>query len=131
MYIRELDYAERSHSSIIGKAVSANGVTYPNGVRQTVSLCRDVAYVDFGLSRDFDQFQATLSVPDDQRAEGQTLATVFVDNVEVLSQVMQLGNSYPIDLDVSGALRLRLQVTRLEEAFCAIDLAYGDARLVR
>lgn len=99
----------------------------------TESEC-DSMLVEYNLGTRQDRFLATAGVSDTARDAGVVLRyTVSVDDREVLQRDARIGAPIVVDLDVGGALRLKLSVVRLsgESRWCAMEAAtWGDPRIV-
>lgn len=94
---------------------SINGVTYVRSYSFSwcdfMSSCFSTDFAEFDLSRDFHTFTATLGLSDDSESAASALFEIVVDGQTKFSQTIGLGTAVPVSIDVSSALRLRLQVT--------------------
>ena len=83
---------------------------------------------EYNLSRDFDVFRAVIGVTDSSETGSRAEFTVTVDGREVLSEQLGLAESEEIELDVSDAFRVKVQVTGLEGRSFG---AFGDAHFLQ
>ncbi len=96
----------------------------------------DVARAEYDLGRDYRRLQATVGLADDARSNAVYQIEIYGDDRRLASHTVRLGNSVPIDLDVTGILRLRLTTTRVEgdnqDSSYDYNLSasvFGDARI--
>ena len=80
----------------------------------TPRLSSDTRWIEYDLNRNYEEFRATIGVRDDVTADSRIQFDVIVDGQVAVSQQLGLGTSSDIAVDVSGALRVRLQATRLD-----------------
>jgi hypothetical protein len=104
-----------------------NGEYFPRSVQ--VYLNPGPQEVEYDLGRDWQRLQATVGMRDDSASDAQVRIEMFGDNNLLYSHVFGLGQSEPVDVDVSNVLRLRLVAT-LAEGGSGATAALGDARLV-
>jgi hypothetical protein len=94
------------------------------------------AFAEYDLGRDYSRFTATLGLSDtNRRASHRVLFEVIVDGTQIHEVELTAGEAEPVDLDINGGLRLRLQVTFFADGACSgfdgDDRAvFGDAVLV-
>lgn len=87
--------------------VTMNGVTYPSAM--VVYSNQDPQRVEIDAGRKRDRFQGSLSIPDDQTSESAHQVDISLDNgPPVFSALVRFGETKQIDLDVSGALRIKI-----------------------
>lgn len=122
---------------------SVNGQSLPRSVLLT--LCNPSEWacdpseqtgsVSYDLGRHFRRFQATAGLADDAADNAIYRIEVYGDGRKLGSQQVGLGEVFPIDVDVTGILRLRLQVANLNDqegnymARLQSDVVFGDARV--
>lgn len=100
-----------------------NGVTYPHTVRPAYS-------VQYDLGRKCTRFRAVAGVIDTASSTSVYSAEAFADSVQRWSTTgARLGNSTELDLDLTGALRLRLGSKRGSSSQSAYAFGFGDARV--
>jgi hypothetical protein len=91
--------------------LSINGPLYPHSVSSINPLfVGETAYAEYGLARRCTRFAATIGMSDASASGSTVTIEVLVDGVEMRSDQYALGRSSVVTLNVSGALRLRLQV---------------------
>lgn len=106
--------------------VSVNGSSYPRSLYDVDVYER--SSLTFDLSRDYETFTATAGVLDSSTTGSAVRIEVFVDETRVLTQDVGLGESVPIRVDVTDALRLRLDITNIDpEAARRPDAGFGEA----
>lgn len=67
-------------------------------------------WVEYNLSRSWGTFDATVGLDDNSRSGKNMTFTVYADGERVATETVTLGETVDIEADVSGALRLRLEV---------------------
>ncbi|MFD6950119.1 phosphotransferase [Nocardiopsis sp. TSRI0078] len=67
-------------------------------------------WIDYNLGRDWTTFTSTLGVDDTSNAGATTTFTVHVDGEAKVTETLRLGEMMDVEVDVSHALRLRLEV---------------------
>lgn len=88
-----------------------NGVNYSKSVGIPGSTGRTY-WVEFDLSRSCTRLAATVGMDDSSATTTRTTARINVDSVNKWSMPgMQLGQSYPVSIDISSGLRLRLETS--------------------
>ena len=105
-----------------------NGEFFPRSV--LVYLNPGPQEVEYNLGRDWQRLQATVGIGDDSVSDAQVRIEMFGDNNPLYSQVLGLGQSEFVDVDVSNVLRLRLVATLAAEGGFPATAAWGDAQLV-
>ncbi|WIY05134.1 protein kinase [Amycolatopsis mongoliensis] len=86
------------------------GKSYLHAVGIEVSANTDTHGVEYNISKGFRRFTATAGV--DDNAVDSTLKMqleVFADGREIFNKPVPYGTPVPVDLDISGVLRLRIQ----------------------
>ena len=94
-----------------------------NGMTSGSSVWRE-----YNLDRDFDVLRATVGVGDGSETGSRAQFDVTVDGRLAVSEQVRLAESREIEVDITDAARVRLQITNLEGRPIG---AYGDARLVK
>ncbi len=95
----------------------------------------NVARAEYDLGRHYRRFQAAVGLSDDAISSSVYQIEIYGDGRRMASQTVRLGNSVPIDLDITGILRLRLSITRVEgdirNGCCSYKSTsvFGDARI--
>lgn len=88
----------------------------------------DRAYWEYNLGRDWEAFQATIGLSDESEFEQAGRFRVSLDGAVIWEQDVQFGQALPVDLNVSGGLRLGLEVVSLGEG--RIGLVWGSAKML-
>jgi hypothetical protein len=107
-----------------------NGETYAQSVAQTIINGAGPGSVttEIGLSRDCTTFEATIGMGDTSSSDARWSTSLNADDLNVWQQAsLAVGNSYPVSLDVTGALRLKFSSAR--DTWPNGPLVFGDARL--
>ena len=134
-----MDFVDRGRSGPIHTgAYSANGTQYTHSV-EFENFCNNVdggdIWAEYNLGRAFSRFEVTVGINDEDPAEAAGTFRVLVDGVEKASGAISLGTSVPVQIDVSDALRLRLEVNNPRAARSCREpgihehTIWGDARL--
>ncbi|NYE35240.1 hypothetical protein F4692_000344 [Nocardioides cavernae] len=115
-------------NGLTGGSYNVNGVTYPQSVGVWFFSSR-TSYVEYDLSRSCTRFAATVGVADYSPSDEKVAGALIVDNVTKWSRTgIGLGQSYPLDIDITAGLRLRIEGTP-EVYGSDADLIFGDARV--
>lgn len=86
--------------------------------------------VEYNLGRDWKEFRATIGLRDDSPTGGELSFQVATDGGKQLySESVSLGEEQQIDLNVDGALRLKLTVTYAGQDPNYIYGTWGNAQL--
>jgi Protein kinase domain/NPCBM/NEW2 domain/PASTA domain len=96
-----------------GATVTVNGTTYIHPV-STLTECGQPVSIQFDLGRSYRSFRTTVGLTDGSKAAGTVQFDVFVDGRAVATQTASLGAPMPIQVDVTGGLRLNITATRVE-----------------
>lgn len=131
-YLADLDVARDSDPYDDRGIAEINGVAYPHS--QGAKFCasqreRRWTYV---LGRKYDRFAGVVGLSDDSVAAARIRFEVSIDGRPAFSEELQVGGSAPVDLSVSGALRVELVTTLLTDEGSCASLATGqwaDARV--
>jgi serine/threonine-protein kinase len=86
------------------------GKSYLHAVGIEVSANTDTHGVEYNISKGFRRFTATAGIDDNAVDSSLKLQLeVFADGREVFNKPVPYGTPVPVDLDISGVLRLRIQ----------------------
>ncbi|HEU5150993.1 MAG TPA: PASTA domain-containing protein [Iamia sp.] len=107
--------------------VEVNGETFPNSLYY--GAYESDCTAEYNLGRDWERFKATVGLSDDSESTAQVRFEVLVDGTSLFNEVLGLGATAEVDVDVSGGLRLVLRITSLDD-YQDADGVWGDARLV-
>jgi hypothetical protein len=88
----------------------------------------DGASWDYDLGRDWESFEAMVGLLDDSSFEQGGRFRIILDGSTIWEQDVEFGQAEPVSINVSGGLRLRLEVVSLSEG--SIGLGWGGARLL-
>ncbi|AXK47026.1 protein kinase domain-containing protein [Brachybacterium saurashtrense] len=104
-----------------------DGETYPRSV--VSDLWDDDGYGEWNLGRGYREMVALVGRSDDATGAGETVQVdVYLDGRSVWSERVQVGNPVELRIDVTDALRLRIEYTSLEEEEAYLVL--GDVHLL-
>jgi hypothetical protein len=107
----------------IDGAVDINGERFTYGAAWRCSIGCGTTYddfVEFNLGRDYRKFRATLGLADDSPQGVKRRFRVLADGRLLYERDFALGQSEAVTLDVTGALRLRVEVLDSHFSFGAI-----------
>ena len=113
------------------KESKMNAITY----RDTLQLFGGCFYatnpyaVEYDLNRSYTAFNSIAGIRDDSVAGYPFSFRVFGDGVELTRQEVVLGTAKPIPANVTGVLRLRLEVVTLKDFCGAVLPGWGDPSL--
>ena len=100
---------EKTNSADV-RPLSIDGVGYVNALQMYSGPSPGKVEINAGRSRK--RFLGTLGIPDDQRSTSSHQVEISLDNAApALSVIVNFGESKPIDLDVTGVLRVRITVS--------------------
>jgi serine/threonine-protein kinase len=89
----------------------------------------DLAYWEFNLGKDWQQFLATVGIADGSEFEQSARFRVILDgNLIWEEDNVRFGTAVPIEIDISGGLRLRLEAVALDQG--RISMVWGSPRLI-
>lgn len=126
VYLDDLEAV--SNRSYYDATPQLNGESYPRSL--VGDAYNNTGTAEWNLSRGFRQLVATVGRSDE--ADNPAVAVevkVFLDQREVWSERVVLGEPVELDIDVTDALRLRIDHTPLERSESA-ELVLGDIRLL-
>lgn len=106
--------------------VAVNGQVQPRSLLVGDYYGQKGPWWEYDLSRDWRFFRATVGVSDLASADSKIRLDVFGDGNPIYSKEFALGSAEEIDVDVTGRLRLRIQITGSAHQ----GLVIGNARLV-
>jgi hypothetical protein len=89
-------------------------------------------WADYDLAGGYKFFRATAGQLDSSRETSQVVRMqVLLDGLVAFSKDVGFNESSSVDLDVSGATRMRLQVTLLDHQFSNLRAGFGEPILTR
>lgn len=114
---------------IVETSAAINGVTYPRSVRGCSTYSEQ--FTEFNVSRACTTFEATAGLLDSSSTSARWSSRVIADSALKYSKDnIALGQTFPISVDISGTLRLRLEFQRTVYGTAGDSyLALGDARV--
>jgi hypothetical protein len=102
--------------------------SYLNSVSTTVYADSD-CYIEYDLSKSFSKLKTTVGLTDDADADASVTFQVLGDGRVLAQGSVALGSPKPIDVDVTGVLRLRLHIVGGGGVFGRSTTAWGSAAL--
>jgi NPCBM/NEW2 domain len=106
---------------------SVSGTTYTRSI-QAAPYDRGLSFLEYDLGRRGLRLSGVLGVRDDAQSDVSLRVEMFVDGNRVFDQTTGLGRVTPIDVDITGGLRLRIQVTELDKRRQDNYAVLGDLR---
>ena len=132
LFLQEIGAVSSTRFSL-GQTIDMDGETYLRSLTSTLRMGitpRVEGSADFNLSRDFRRLSGTLGYSDTSPSAGRVRVQFFGDGEDLFTQDIALGTTVPIDLDVSGVLRLRITANLLEYSGSREHtVGLGEARL--
>lgn len=117
-----LSQLERSGSCSRASPLLMNGVTYDNGMTcQSTASGRETSWQ---LSKAVDVLSGTIGVPDSTDPGSTARVQVLGDGVQLAQFDVAYGASQPVELRVSGVLRLTIITTTTSGS--GVDVGFGD-----
>ncbi|MDT3440888.1 MULTISPECIES: protein kinase domain-containing protein [unclassified Pseudofrankia] len=114
-------------------SASVSGAAYVHSVRLPANLGysgETPTYVEYDLGRHFQHLQTTVGLSDDATSGTVYLIEVFGDGRRLASHTVKLGDSVPVDINVTGVLRLRLMTTKVQADYWDRSVTvFGDAHV--
>lgn len=125
-----LDERERVQSggicSSAAGAYSIGGQTFPRS--RVARVCFDSGFEVYEIGRDFERFRTTVGIEDIERDDSFATVRIVGDGQLLATVQTAIGQTAPVDVDVTGVLRLRLEVDVSGQG--TINVVWGTARLV-
>jgi hypothetical protein len=132
VYLDELKPVS-SNTFTEGSPGSVAGKTYPHTLRSAIS-CYQTSPVEYNISKGFRQLNLTAGIDDDSTDSSMRIQLeIFGDGRKLASPVLEFGKAAPVDIDVSGVLRLKFswEVIGGENSSCTSDyIDFGSAKLL-
>ncbi|MFF1722186.1 NPCBM/NEW2 domain-containing protein [Streptomyces sviceus] len=111
-------------------SAEVNGRGYPRSITQTTSTGGPVNEAEYNLGRHWQRLKATIGLRDDSPTRAKLTFQVSADEKQLLSKSVSLGEDVKIDLDLDGALRLKLTVTYGGQDPNYVYGTWGDVQLI-
>ncbi|MBE8518624.1 protein kinase [Amycolatopsis sp. H6(2020)] len=109
VYLADLRPVNRSSWSNESQPGNIAGKSYLHTVSESVSTCPETGAIEYNVSKGYRKFVSTAGMDDNSGDAGLKVQfEVFGDGRKLTSATLELGKATPIDVDVSGVLRLRL-----------------------
>lgn len=128
-YLRSMQTVRGGNDPTKG-SVNVNGKAYPQSISSSRFMTTATNY-QYDLGRNWRSFRATIGLSDTSHPDARYQFRVFVDDQPRGSWNMRLGQSQDINVDVSGGLRLRLEMTKTAANGNNANAVWGDARVTR
>jgi hypothetical protein len=112
VYVADLEPVAYQGSSGAETATS-NGTTYVHAIT-THNACGSPVTLEYDLGRHYQVLRTTVGLTDDSATEAEMLFDLIVDGRPVFSQSTRLGAPLPVEVDLTGALRLEMTTSRIE-----------------
>ncbi|HEX6358710.1 protein kinase domain-containing protein [Actinophytocola sp.] len=129
MYLDEFPVLNGDWSDNSGPA-SIAGKTYLHSLSSYISCYDDGGQAEYNIAKGFRRLVATAALDDNSQIADATMQLeIFADGRSVFSGTIAYGTPTPIDLDLSGVLRLKFQWRVLQEACGDRTLVIGEAKL--
>ena len=129
MYLDEFEPVNGYWDNDTGPA-SLAGKAYPHSLSTTMNCDYEGSQVEYNISKGFRRFVATTALDDNsENAEATIQLEIFADGRSVFSGAIAYGTPTPIDIDVSGVLRLKFQWRPLQEDCGRRTLVIGEPKL--
>jgi hypothetical protein len=93
--------------------VNLNGTAYVRAL-STAVFCSEPSVLEYDLGRHYRILTTAVGLSDDSSSSGNLQFDVLVDGRSVFSGIAKLGQPLPVEVDVTGGLRLVLSVARVE-----------------
>jgi hypothetical protein len=129
-YLSDFKTVDRVASSFTVGQANVSGTIYTRSVLLDPSG-KNVSFAEYDLGRKYGRFQAAVGLRDNVKAKTTMKIEIFGDGNQLWSGTFKLGEMTPVDVSVTGVLRLRLQVTDITDPYDS-DSAYavfGDAKI--
>lgn len=128
-YLSDVDALTSTRGVDAGTA-EVNGRGFPRSVTVWVNAAGPVSEVEYNLGHHWKKFMATAGLRDDSPTGGKLTFEVSVDEKTIFEKSIALGESQDVNLNVDGALRLKLTVTYSgQDSGSTYNGTWGDARL--
>ncbi|MEH6820636.1 MAG: NPCBM/NEW2 domain-containing protein [Dietzia psychralcaliphila] len=128
-YLRAMQIVRGGNEPSKG-SVNINGRAYAQSVYTSRFMTTSTNY-QYDLGRNWSNFRATIGLSDTSHPDARYQFRVFVDDQQRGTWTMKLGQAQDININVSGGLRLKLEVTKTAANGNNANAAWGDARVTR
>lgn len=130
-YLSELQEIPESSGTIEKGSAEVNGKQLVHSVMLEVSSGNETKTVEYNLGRAWRTLTATCGVSDNAPANAKVRFEAFGDGNRLFSEVLTLGQSKSMNLNLTNVLRLKLTTTLLTPDVSSTTGVWGDALLVK
>jgi serine/threonine-protein kinase len=117
----------------VSDPVSIAGKSYLHSLVQQLGYCDRSGDIEYNLSKGFRRLSATAGIDDNARVpEAKAQLEIYGDGRQLTSVTVEFGKPTPLDVDMSGVLRLRFHWQLLAGPQCSSAgyLVLGEAALL-
>lgn len=128
-------YTSDDDASFVGfeqGVIEAGGDPYANSLYHQGMDAETTAFVQYNLSGDYSTLHFVAAVSDDASTSTRVRFEVYLDNVRVRQVDVRWGKPTPIEpVELTGKLRLKLRLTRLDSGESESIAGFGEAVVER
>ncbi|GAA3744351.1 NPCBM/NEW2 domain-containing protein [Salinactinospora qingdaonensis] len=117
--LTSMEWVDTSGADWESDPVTVNATEYSR-VLSTRQCYHGEEWLEFNLSREWQTLTSTVGIADTSDSGASVTFTVYVDGEQMASETTTLGEEVALDVDVSDALRVRLQVQYEEPCATAV-----------
>ena len=128
-YISTWSYVESKYNGAAIDPAQVNGQFFTQNL-MLLPYVDQPSYIEYDLARGYRVFRSSLGLRDDSLSSSLVRVQVFVDGAEVYTKDLVLGQLETIELDITGALRIRMQVSDLAGQGGQRWAVFGDAKVL-
>ncbi|TDQ53310.1 protein kinase domain-containing protein [Actinorugispora endophytica] len=132
-YLATMDGVDSSYGGELERGnVNVNTETYTRALVDDLDCYSDQQWSEYNLDRSWTGFDSVVGLSDTSDADASITFSVIVDGEELYSETAKLGTELEVDVDVTGGLRMRLQVEPGADCEDAdMTAVWGDPRLTK
>jgi len=123
-FLSDLENVSQLYVSVDRGTQKSNGVPYAHGI--LVDTFGSSAVLEYDLSRKYRQLIGEVGLDDGADTSSVVKVEVYGDDRRLAEYTLTFGTTTPLDIDVTGILRLRLSISALEGRSKSV---LGDLRL--
>lgn len=110
--------------------VKVNTVTYPRALVSELNCYISKSYwIEYDLNRSWTTFEAVVGMEDSSSSGSTATFSVIVDGDELANETVGLGTEQQISVDITGGLRLRLEVEPGPDECREGTAVWGDPKI--
>jgi hypothetical protein len=135
-YLGEVKPVDSTSFTTSDSVETVNGITYTQSVVGRTDTSgpnyQNDAYAEWNLGRNYSYLNTTIGLGDTSLPSNvEVRFQIFGDGTQLYSQDVTLGQDFPLHLDISGVLRIKLEVTELvgSNYFEAAYDVFGSAQV--